>query len=234
MNYYEELYNKASAEHADFVRCPYKLSYQDREDEHPLNQKLSKVIKEKRNLKINEHSVVIWNAIYSSHSLKTNKIKFNTELPCTHDVPFTAAVTFKAKCRIPINTTFYHYRQDVNGQISAPSAKKLSVMLIMNNIVADFLNSLQEASEADYIEAYERILHRLFDIYDLYKNVGLINDSNEKEYVYGYIEIFQKCKYLDKLKYSRRPYYNYLKNSDYEGFRNYHAEQNNDLCKVSH
>lgn len=211
LNYYEELYNKASAEHADFVRCPYKLSFPDEENDDSLNKIIDNAIREKRNLKPNEHSCVVWNAIYSSHFLKTNKILFDFELPPSEDVLFTAEVTFKARNMVPLNSTYYHYRQDREGQVSRPSLKKLSIMILLNNKIADFLNSLQNASEADYIEAYERILHRVYSIYALYKQVGLINETNEKEYVYGYIEIFQKCKYPDKLKYSRRPYYNYLK-----------------------
>ena len=97
-DFYEKLYLEASSKNADIARAPYKYSYKNYEkEEENLSPILKKHFNNNEELNVNEHSVVIWNAIYRKEFLKNCNIMFFDELPCVNDVSFTARVTFHSR-----------------------------------------------------------------------------------------------------------------------------------------
>ena len=221
LNYYEELYNKAIETNADFVRTVHKCIFTEREEEHKLNDIINNAIENNRDLKINEHSSAVWDAIYNANFLNKNNIKFHTELTNREDVPYTTEITFKAKKRVPVNTTFYHYRQNIKCQLSTPCQKLRQDMIKANQYVADFLNSYENVPINDYITAYQKILVKLNDKFKIFKRENIFDDKTQKEYFDEYVNIFNKNKYPEDLQYDSFPYFTYIKNNDYEGYLNY-------------
>ncbi|MBF4468083.1 MAG: glycosyltransferase [Methanobrevibacter arboriphilus] len=74
LNFFYELYNKAKSQGADLARTFYKYEYPYKRDEEKLNKIIKKRNKEREQLNVNDHSVVIWNAIYKRKYIEKNKI----------------------------------------------------------------------------------------------------------------------------------------------------------------
>ncbi|MCL2439708.1 MAG: glycosyltransferase [Alphaproteobacteria bacterium] len=170
-NFYEVLYNAAKTADADIARATYKYYYGDdtEEVEDRFNKTIRKRLEENKELGMNDHSVVIWNAIYRRTILVDNNIKFDTALAAAEDMLFTAMTTFFARISIPVEGTFYHYRTGagLDGQItiSMEANRKIYPIIKANLATAKFLNradfTKSPRSKDDYAKAYNRVSWRL-------------------------------------------------------------------------
>lgn len=206
LNFYETLYNKALNTGADIARCTYKYKYPHNK---LINSEINRIIEKRaadnQNLNINEHSCVIWNAIYNLNFLKRNNINFDQNLKMCHDIPFTTKADFLSNKTIPVVGTNYYYTKTRKGQLITPSIDRLKFMLESNIIVAEFLNSLEDINEKDYINAYQRILNRFSDYYKKYCTHKLFNNNLESEFNKTYQRILKECKYPPDIKSTYNP-----------------------------
>ncbi len=198
-NFYETLYNAAISKNADIARTFYDYNYLDRvEEEKYFNDIVRAAVEKNRDLKINEHNVVIWNAIYKSELLKLNNIRFPEDLSCVVDVSFTAKATFLSKKTVPVTGTVYHYRLEVANSLSLMSLRKIFAAATANRYVIDFLNGI-ECDKEDYIEAYQRIIWRYDSIFKRgIKGVPEFNDKKQKEYLRFFATGINDFKYKDE------------------------------------
>lgn len=200
-DYYEKLYNNAIIKGADIARCTYKYCYPFYSEDSELNAIIKERLINDENLKINEHSVVIWNAIYNYDFLKRNKINyFDEDLPMSHDVPFTARVDFLSKKTIPVRKTYYYYRKNRKGQLIAPSLKRLQCVLEANRRVITFINSLENIDEKTYIEAYKRVLGRFPYLHNVYKNEKYFIGDVKRDFYDTLNNLINLCKYPSEIK----------------------------------
>lgn len=194
-NYYEKLYEAATSQKADIARCTYKYCYKERTVDSELNKIILNRISKKKPLRINEHSVVIWNAIYNLKFLKKNKIDYFDPLPMCHDVPFTARVDFLSRKTVPVSGTNYYYRKDREGQLIAPSRKRLDCIMKANILVVNFLNSLPKVGKDEYVNAYKRVIKRIGLTKKAYDQTGLLTEDMLEHFSHHHQKLIKKCKY---------------------------------------
>lgn len=198
-DFYEKLYLEASSKNADIARAPYKYSYKNYEkEEENLSPILKKRFNNNEELNVNEHSVVIWNAIYRKEFLKNCNIMFFDELPCVNDVSFTARVTFHSRRTVPVIGTYYHYRQNVSNQLTTLSLKRVNNVIEANKITIDFLNSV-ESSKYDYINAYARCIWRYDDVFKQALCIDVFDEKEQNRFLNSFIEAINNFKYDYKL-----------------------------------
>ncbi|MBR1424869.1 glycosyltransferase [bacterium] len=200
-NYYSSLYYTAFYSGADVARCTYKYCYPDCVYNSELNHIIEKRSELGENLHVNEHSVVIWNAIYRLDFLKENGIcYFNQDLKMCHDIPFTTRVDFLSGKTVPAVGTNYYYRKGRIGQLVTPSIERLKYSVKANMYVIEFLNSFANIEKNDYIVAYKRVLNRFKGFYNDYKSHEDFSSDVEKEFMKKYQEVCDKCKYPQELQ----------------------------------
>ena len=199
LNFYETLYNAAVSQNADIARTCYDYNYKNKvvEEKH-LNAIIHAAADNNRDLKINEHSVVIWNAIYKNRFLKSNNIRFLEDLSCSVDVTFTAQTTFLSTKTIPVIGTYYHHRDDVPNQLSLLTLHKIKTSALASSYVIDFINSIP-AQKEDYIETFHRCVWRFDYIFKSgIKNVQEFNEQLQIEYLLVFSNCLSKFKYKDE------------------------------------
>ena len=187
-DFFEKLYISASSNDADMARAPYKYLYPNYEKTELRVEKLIRLrARQCRSLCVNEHSSVVWNAIYRRKFLIDNKILYFDNIRSTEDVPYTTRTTFLANKIIPVVDTYLHYRKDVENSISNNiSIDKVFAIMQANEITTDFLNSIYgKASFKDYRTAYLKCIWRC--------RYGLKKGMKLKEF-----DIDKKAKYLNK------------------------------------
>lgn len=223
LNFYEVLYNKASVSNADIARTKYKYAYDNFE---VCEQTLSDIIDEKiassLDLNINDHSVVIWNALYRLKFLRENHIDYFDNIAGAHDIPFTARVTYYSLKTIPVDGTFYNYRKNIAKQLSTFSEARINYIKCSNKIALEFINSVEYQFENDYITAFKRCIWRYH--YTFVEGLKLNGFTSEKQ-----LELFKEmvyaiktCKYLNLLcKNYNEVYYNYLITNDFDGYNDF-------------
>ena len=199
LNYYETLYKAAVSQNADIARTCYDYNYKNKVvEEKQFNDVIHTAVNNNRNLKINEHSVVIWNAIYKNRFLKSNNIRLFENLSCSVDVTFTAQTTFLSTKTIPVIGTYYHHRDDVPNQLSLLTLHKIKTSALASSYVIDFINSIP-AQKEDYIEAFHRCVWRFDYIFKSgIKNVQEFNEQLQIEYLLVFSNCLSKFKYKDE------------------------------------
>ena len=199
LKFFETLYIAAISKNADMERTCYDYNYSDMvEEEKHFNDIVRAAAEKNRDLKINEHSVVIWNAIYKSEFLKQHDIFFYDKLFGVEDVCFSAKATFLSKKTVPVTGTAYHYRREVENALSLMSLRKIFAVATANRYVIDFLNGI-ECTKEDYIEAYHRIIWRYDSIFKSgIKDVPEFNDKKQKEYLHSFSKGLNDFKYKNE------------------------------------
>ena len=196
-DFFEKLYKEALSNNADIARASYKYHYPDYEkNENYLDSIIKKRKKEKKPLGINEHTVVVWNAIYKKKFLENNGIMYFDNLRSTEDVSFTARATFIANKTVPVSDTYLHYRKNVENSISnSISVNKAFMNIQANEITTDFLNKICETVRfKEYKTAYMRCVWRCNSIFKQCTNLLDFNTENQEKYLKQYIKIIQKYK----------------------------------------
>lgn len=199
LNYYEELYNKAKKESADIVRTTYKYCYSNDQVDGENNYLITQKSLRGKELNKNEHSVVIWNAIYKLSFLRENKIDyFDEDLPMHHDIPFTARTDLFSKKTVAQHGVYYYYRKNRDGQLISPSLKRLHCSIIANNKVLELINKIHLEKE-DYLKAFLRCVWRFNNNFNLYLNQSYFIKEEQISYLKQYKNFINQFKYLSNM-----------------------------------
>lgn len=228
-DYIETLYKSSEQENADIARCTYKYCYPDVVSDAKINSTFEKRKKNHETLKINEHSMIVTNALYNHQFLKENNInQFNSDLRMHHDVPFSVKADFLSEKTIPITGVNYYYRQERPGQLITPSPKRLICSEKANELVIDFINSLNNVDINDYLTAFKRCIWRYDNVFCNYMKLNILDVETQHHHINCFIKNFHKCKYPKELnaEYSEE-YFKFLQNNDIEGYINYIKEKIN-------
>lgn len=219
-NFYELLYNSAKEKNADIARTTYKYVY----PYHEIPEKnLGKCIEEKfskgEDLSVNNHSVVIWNAIYRTKMLKDNHIDYFDNIAGAHDIPFTARATYYSKRTVPVIGTYYNYRKNVANQLSVFSTKRINYIKSSNKITLGFINSVNYNSQEDYLLAYKKCLERYHNAFMQGLTLSDFTTRQQKELFKDMVIAIKNCKQREKLlnNYKER-YYKYLIQNNFRGY----------------
>ena len=212
LNFFYELYNKAKSQGADLARTFYKYEYPYKRDEEKLNKIIKKRNKEREQLNVNDHSVVIWNAIYKRKYIEKNKIYFD-DITGANDVPFTTKATYFSKKSIPVIGTYYHYRKEVKNRLTTMNHKRVNYVRKSNKITLKFINSMQYDDLDDYLIAFKRCMWRYDDTFGKSLQLKEFNKNNQEKFFNDFVDedyYEPYFEYLDKNKYEE--YVDYKKN----------------------
>ncbi len=226
LNYYELLYKEAKKSDADLVRTSYFYEYPNGKE---IEKTLSSLFEKKKKLKeefiildANDHSVVLWNAIYRRQYLLENEI-YCDNIKFHNDVLFTAKATYFSQKTVAVDNVYYHYRQEVGGQLSVVTKENLenrvSIFLRCQIAVVDFINTVEYKTNQDYILAYKRCLWR-YDHY-FYKNFkfDVFTIELQKRFFDEFKKAFNDCKQQKGLE--QELYYDLVKVGDFNEYCNY-------------
>jgi glycosyltransferase involved in cell wall biosynthesis len=238
LSYYEELYASAESNKADLVRTSYIFEYDDySEKEKYFNGLFEK--KRKRGeslfLNVNEHSVVVYNAIYRHNYLIENNVHFDNSHHC-NDVFFTTQATYFSQKTIGLHSNvYYHLRCNVTNRLSVTTKDNLlertKSLIRCNRITLEFINSAKYKTRQDYVEAYERCLWRYDKFF--YKSLifGEFTKDLQKECFDNFVHAFKKFKYKKSI-FSRKFYYTFVKNNNFNGYVKF-VKQNINADKIT-
>ena len=194
----EKLYTRAKSEHADIARGMIYNEYPNKTEPHEFNPTIKHFAGNNLHLGKNDHCVVVWNSIYKRKFLTDNHINFIVGL-VHEDIPWTAQTTYYAHGIVPIDNTFYHYRQKRAGQLSERNMKSVIGTFMANHHAITFINSVKYKHKHDYINAIKRIIWRTDNTF-IYAIQNL--DDFSDDLVTHYFNLWQndllKCKYIDK------------------------------------
>lgn len=217
-NYYKTLYFEAKRHNADLARAPYRYFYPDKEVDDSLNKLLAAKYENKEPLNVNDHTVIPCNAIYKRQYLVENNVNYDASVRNCEDVFFTARATYYAKKSIPVIGAYYHYRKEVHGQMSVFSPQRAQWLCKINKLTVDFINSVDYATQSDYMVAYYRCIWRYNDAFE--SLIAYEEQPIHKQVYTGLAAAYDNCKYPDLLHdnfYQR--YYHFLP----EGYEAYYS-----------
>ena len=227
-NFYETLYLEAKKQNADLARTTYYNHYSDNlKKPHSLNKILEFKAQTGQNLNMNDHSSVIWNAIYKRDFLTKNNILFEISHTFSNDSIFAAKTAFYSSKSIPALGTFYNYRRFLKEEkkqyYTQYSKENIDNFIKTQLSCVDFLNSVEFENENDYITAYKNFLGR-FDF--CFGETAKITSIKELQKLFkGFVFAFNSFKYKGELK--NESYYYYLYHNK---FKNYlYKKQNPEL-----
>ncbi|MDR3256689.1 MAG: glycosyltransferase [Endomicrobium sp.] len=224
LNYYGNLYSVAEEQNADLVRTSYfyeRFNVQEKEKFLSGLFERKKLKKESLSLNVNEHTVVIWNAIYKQNYIIKNDIYFNNSRS-QNDIFWTARATYFSKKTIGTDNTYYHYRcnQNIDGQLSLTTKfnliQRVDSLIHSNKITLDFINSVEYKSKEDYIIAYKRCLWRYDDQFWKYLKFDEFTKDMKKRLFGEFTSAFNRFKC--KKSCQNESYYKFIKNNDFEGY----------------
>ena len=223
LNYYETLYNEGIKNNAILVRTSYFHEYKNHQEKEKVLSGLferKKLKKESPCLNVNEHTVVVWNAIYRRKYLFENNIEnFDTSYRHYEDVYWTARATYFSKKTIMEDSVYYHYRSNKTGlgTISVVSLPPTINSLIQcNKNTTEFINSVEYNSQQDYITAYKRCLWRYDDHFRKYLKFDEFKKDMQKRLFGEFTSAFNRFKCKENCQ--KESYYKFIKNNDFEGY----------------
>lgn len=228
LNFYEKLYNTAKSQQADIARTTYKYYYSPQKIiDSELNAIIEEKAEKKQDLNCNDHSVVVYNAIYRKQMLDDNNIcYFDADIYSVEDIVFTARATICSEKTIPVTGTYYYYRQIQGWSLSTINMKKVLSVLKANERVIDLLNSYEVIIPNDYRDAFIRCILR----YDyIFKQALKLKDFTLEEqisYINSFLNNYNKCKYKNFINRNiNEKFFEYIKNNDIQGYINFHKKQ---------
>lgn len=221
LNFYETLYNEAKKQDADLARTLYTYEYQNHSKEDPTNRTILERKSNGEQLNVNEHSVVIWNAIYKREYLQKNNVYFD-KLPGLVDVPFTARATYYSKKTIPVIDTYYHYRKEVGNRLTIFGKKRVEGVLKANKITLDFINSVKYQNKTDYLVAFKRVIWRYDDNFGRSLKLDYFDKKDQESYFNEIVQGFQSCKYKEDLEKDYfETYFEFLEKDNFDEYLKY-------------
>lgn len=156
LDFYEKLYFIAEQKQADLVRaCVVQHFPGHKVVPMPFNKTLVK--KAGKLLCVNDHNVVVWDAIYKRAVIQENHVIFCQEKRTGHeDILWTAQMTYYAKRAFSCPHTFYHYRcTEINTLKS-----NVDWIAYINSKTLAFIRSVFYPAKEDYIGAVSRCFWR--------------------------------------------------------------------------
>ncbi len=225
LNFYETLFKEAKKQDADLARTLYVHEFQKNSKEDYINKTIHKRKSEGELLNVNEHSVVIWNAIYKREFLQKNNIYFD-KLQAVEDVPFTARATYYSKKTIPVIGTYYHYRKDVENRLTIFNKKRIEGMLKANKVTLDFINSVKYDNKTDYLVAFKRVIWRYDDLFGHSLKIDNFDKKDQESFFNDIVQGFQSCKYKEDLqKNYYETYFEFLKKDSFNKYLKYQLKK---------
>ncbi|MDR0723654.1 MAG: glycosyltransferase [Endomicrobium sp.] len=237
LSYYEVLYNMAKSYEADLIRTSYILEYSDYSEKEKF---FSSLFEKKRKrgeplfLNVNDHSCVVYNAIYRYKYLIKNNVHFDNSYHC-NDIFFTAQAVYFSQKTIGLDSNvYYHKRCNIPNQLSVTTKANLlertKSLIRCNRITLEFINSAKYKTRQDYVAAYERCLWR----YDNFFKRSLIFDEFredlQKKLFSDFAKAFKNFKYKKNL-FSQKSYYSFVKSNDFNGYVKF-VKQNINADKI--
>ena len=212
LNYYEELYNKATETNADIVKCELFLVEPDgRKTKRKLND----------NVKRSKYyfSYDYTTAIYNSSLIFDNHITFPEELIVGEDCVFLNECVIHSKKLQLIDNVNYYYMKRNNSLNSEKYDEKrmLSAIKTVEYIVQNYNNALEKIiSKDEYIEQYCANILTLLEF--------TVKKTDEKQLnllcINKAIELFEKCPMQNEMEqffsYKYKPIFDYIKNHNVE------------------
>jgi glycosyltransferase involved in cell wall biosynthesis len=221
LNFYETLFTEAKKQDADLTRTEYVYEYPNHSKEDNINKTILERKSDGELLNLNEHSVVIWNAIYKRKYLQKNNITFD-KLPGLVDVPFTARATYYSKKTIPVIGTYYHYRKDIGNGLTIFSKKRIEALLKANKITLYFINSVKYENKTDYLVAFKRVIWRYDDNFGRGLKLDNFDKKDQESYFNEIVRGFQSCKYKEDLEKDHfETYFEFLEKDSFNEYLNY-------------
>ena len=228
LNFYEKLYNTAKSQQADIARTTYKYYYSPQKIiDSELNAIIEEKAEKKQDLNCNDHSVVVYNAIYRKQMLDDNNIcYFDEDIYSVEDIVFTARATICSEKTISVTGTYYYYRQIQGWSLSTINLKKVHSVLKANERVIDFLNSYEVIIPNDYSDAFIRCITRYNYIFSQALKLKEFSKDEQINYIKSFINNYKKCKYPDFIKRNiHEKFIKYIQNEDINGYINFHKKQ---------
>ena len=193
-NYYELLFNNAEKHNAEIARCSYYYKYKNKEKVCELEQKIKNANEQNKFLGVNDHSVVVFNAIYKYDFLKNNKILFFEDV-AAEDIIYTARATFYANKTAPVVGTHYHYRKGVESQLSIINVEKIIRIIYTQKLTINFLNSIESQKNIeDYKIAYKRCIWRYKSLFQKGILMRDFKYQYQVDFLNSYIDAINKYK----------------------------------------
>ena len=171
LNYYEKLYRAACSQNADIARCGYTYSYGTNDQcEETFNSKINAFSEKGKFLGINDHTVVVYNAIYRRSFLLEKEIAYFDDLVRHYeDIFYTARATALANRVVPVSRIQYYYRKNQRDTVSDLNnngiKESVESLIHINEMTMNFINSHQYPTTDDYVVAYKRCLWRYNDFF---------------------------------------------------------------------
>ena len=225
LNFYETLFTEAKKQDADLARTLYVYEYQNHSKEELTNRTILERKSNGEQLNVNEHSVVIWNAIYKREYLQKNNLYFD-KLPGLVDVPFTARATYYSKKTIPVIGTYYHYRKEVGNRLTIFGKKRVEGVLKANKITLDFINSVKYQNKTDYLVAFKRVIWRYEDNFGRSLKLDYFDKKYQESYFNEIFQGFQSCKYKEDLEKDYfETYFEFLEKDSFNEYLKYKLQK---------
>ncbi|MDR1614865.1 MAG: glycosyltransferase, partial [Campylobacteraceae bacterium] len=228
LDYYDKLYKAAKEQNADLARTSYIYVYGDNDrKEDNFGKTIERKAKNNEPLNVNEHTIIVCNAIYRRKYLLENNIAYFDDTHRYHeDIFFTARATNLSKKSIAVHGVYYYYRKNIDQRLSTMNnnnAKLIVNSVAYNNkITCDFINSAKYDNTDDYVVAYKRCLWRYDDLFGRALHFANFTETEQYHLFDRFLYAFNECRYKEKLL--REPYYEILKKSDFNLYRGYKQE----------
>jgi len=227
-NFYEILYTEAKKQNADLARttCLYYYSSNLKIPNY-LNKTLVCKAHAGQDLNMNDHSAVIWDAIYRRDYLSKNNIFFDVSQKYSEDIIFVAKTTFYSSKSIPVLGTSYNYRRfwgnERTQHLSFRGKIKIDNFINVQMSGVVFLNSVVFDDKNDYIIAYKRFLRR-FD-FRFVETAKMVNVEEHQKLFNAFVLAFNLFKCKSELE--NESYYKYLLNNKFKDYL--YTKQNPEL-----
>jgi glycosyltransferase involved in cell wall biosynthesis len=222
-DFYEKLYKKAKNDNADIVRAPYYWVYPNgKKRPEPINKVIQEKAERNENLNFNEHSVIIWNAVYNTDFINSYNILFDTEDIKAEDIMFTARCQLFAQNIKSVGDTFYYYMQDNPNSTKTINITKLRSANIVYYKLVNLLN-MGRLKKEFYNTEFKRGTWRLDNIFRDGLKVKDFNRKEKNKYLKNYCKTARLYKKdygsFDKL-FPYNSLYRYIYDGDIHSYKN--------------
>ena len=149
---YEEMYNKAKQENADYVECDFVWEYpnklkEDKQIEYKNKKEMLAFVR-----------VVAWNKLIKREIIEKNNLQFPKGLRY-EDVEFTYKLIPHLTKVSYIDKCFIHYTQRENSIANVQNAKTSEIFTILDNVISYYKeNNLYKGYEDELEYNYARYL----------------------------------------------------------------------------
>lgn len=197
-NFFKELFEKAKAECADIARSRFMYVYQDGEKEGDLNALITARADKNEILSINEHSVIVCDAIYRRKFIEKEKIIFDESLNMSEDVLFTAQATFLSSKTVPVKKGRYFYRKLLESR-SSISHEKIKYFFLSSYKTLFFIKNVK-AKLVDKKIAELRLLKRFGWSFDVFVKLKTFDYLSKIDYINKFLKFYLKISCVKECK----------------------------------